>query len=235
MDAIKKLIPLASLRPNPDNPRIIIDTEFVKTKRSLACFAKMLHVRGLAVKADTETDAWIVYGGNTRLTALQQLQAEYDESPENIKAYGADENQISDLSEIFKFGVPCHIMDGFSDDEISRFVVQDNINFGDWNFDALKSQYNTDILQQYGLSENELRIMFADADVNHRRDDEWVGMPDFEVKSNTFRIIIHFEDADEREKFAAHINLPIRKKELGAWSTVWPYTEYEDLKSLRYE
>jgi hypothetical protein len=233
MDAPKILIPLALLRVNPDNPRVILDTEFLKTKRSLACFAKMLHVRGLAAKKQDD-GTWVVFGGNTRLTALQQLEQEI-ESPEKIAAYGADKDQISDLSEIFKLGVPCHNMGGFTDAEIERFIVQDNINFGDWNFDALKQQYNTEILQQYGLSENDLRLMFSDTNVNHRRDDEWIGMPSFETKSNTFRIIIHFEDADEREKFANHISLPIRKKELGAWSTVWPYAEYEDLKSLRYE
>lgn len=60
-------VPIASLRPNPDNPRVIKDDKFRKLVASVRSFPEMLDLRPIVVNADN-----VVLGGNMRLRACQE-------------------------------------------------------------------------------------------------------------------------------------------------------------------
>ena len=61
-----RLVPIADIRPNPDNPRIIKDDKFKKLVASIKAFPQMLELRPIVVNADM-----VVLGGNMRLKACQ--------------------------------------------------------------------------------------------------------------------------------------------------------------------
>lgn len=113
---------LSELKPNPDNPRIIKDDKFRKLVTSIQDFPKMMALRPMVIDA-TGT----VLGGNMRLKALQELK--FKEIPDDwVK-------KASDLTE----------------DEIKRFIVVDNVGFGEHDWDALANGWDLDELQEWGL------------------------------------------------------------------------------------
>jgi hypothetical protein len=63
-------LPLASVKPNPDNPRHITEANYEKLRRSINDMPEMLEVRPLVVNMDN-----VVLGGNMRLKAMQAAGA----------------------------------------------------------------------------------------------------------------------------------------------------------------
>lgn len=59
--------PIADLRPNPDNPRVIKDDKFRKLVESVRQFPQMLELRPIVVRDDLT-----VLGGNMRLQACKE-------------------------------------------------------------------------------------------------------------------------------------------------------------------
>lgn len=110
------------IKLNKSNPRIIKDFKFEKLKKSITEFPKMLELRPMIID-----DQNIVLGGNMRLTALKDLG--YKEIPDNwVK-------RASELTE----------------DEKQRFVIADNVGFGDWDWDILANEWDSDLLVDWGL------------------------------------------------------------------------------------
>ena len=58
---------ISSIKPNPDNPRIIKDDAFHKLVRSIKEFPEMLDIRPIVVNSEM-----IVLGGNMRLRACKE-------------------------------------------------------------------------------------------------------------------------------------------------------------------
>jgi hypothetical protein len=71
--------------------------------------------------------------------------------------------------------------------------------------------------------------------VNDIENNEWVGMPEFEVHEDIPKLIISFETEEERNNFTKTFDIQVRTTNGKAWSTWYPYKEREDLKSQRYE
>ena len=110
------------IKLNKSNPRIIKDYKFEKLKKSISEFPKMLELRPMVIDNDN-----VVLGGNMRLTALKDLG--YKEIPDNW---------VKRASEL-------------TDEEKQRFVIADNVGFGDWDWDILANEWDTDLLVDWGL------------------------------------------------------------------------------------
>lgn len=76
----------------------------------------------------------VVVGGNMRLKALRELG--YTE-------------------------VPVVMADNLSKEELKRFVIADNIPFGEWDHDVLGADYGLEELEQYGFDTKELGLDFG--------------------------------------------------------------------------
>lgn len=113
---------------NPDNPRTISKEKFEKLKKSIKEFPQMLELRPIVVDKNG-----VILGGNMRYEAIQKLGLEVKD--EWVK-----------------------VADKLSDEERRRFIVEDNLGFGDWDFDSLSSQYDVDELVDWGFDEKELQI-----------------------------------------------------------------------------
>lgn len=113
---------LSEIKINPKNPRIIKDDRFKKLVKSVEEFPKMMKLRPIVID-----EQGMVLGGNMRLKVLQHLK--FKEIPDEwVKR--ADE---------------------LTEEEKQRFIVSDNVGFGDWNWDDLASDWDAVKLEEWGL------------------------------------------------------------------------------------
>ena len=113
---------LKDIKSNPNNPRIIKDERFDKLKKSIKEFPKMMALRPMVINQDN-----IVLGGNMRLKALKELG--YKDLPEEwIK-------RAEDLT----------------DEEARRFIIADNVGFGEHDWEMLANEWDSVELEDWGL------------------------------------------------------------------------------------
>ena len=113
---------LKDIKPNPNNPRVIKDQKFEKLKKSIEEFPKMMKLRPMVINADS-----VVLGGNMRLKALKELG--YKEIPDEwVKR--ADE---------------------LTEEEQRRFIIADNVGFGEHDWEMLANEWDAEELEEWGL------------------------------------------------------------------------------------
>lgn len=113
---------LSEIKANPNNPRVIRDDKFEKLKNSIESFPQMLALRPIVVDTDG-----IILGGNMRLRALQDLG--YKEIPDEwVKR--ADE---------------------LTEEQKREFIIKDNVGFGQWEWDMLANEWDSEQLSEWGL------------------------------------------------------------------------------------
>ncbi len=138
----------SSIKLNPANPRIIRDEKYRKLVQSVAQFPAMLDVRGIVVDGQK-----MILGGNQRWRAILDLL----KMPESDLRQACGENETAYtlwgvLRE--KKAVPGKwILDGsaMTDDEIRRFIIADNVEFGEHDWDALANGWDVDELADWGV------------------------------------------------------------------------------------
>jgi len=112
---------LSDIKPNPNNPRLIKDDRFKNLVKSIEEFPKMMKLRPIIVDNNM-----IILGGNMRYKALQELKFK-DIPDEWVK-------KASELNE----------------EEIRRFIIADNIQHGDWDYDLL-ADWDSQEMLDWGL------------------------------------------------------------------------------------
>ena len=152
---------LKDIKPNPNNPRVLRDDKFQKLKQSIAEFPKMLSLRPMVIDENN-----VVLGGNMRLKALQDLGFTDIEE--------AWVKRSSDLTE----------------EEKKRFIIADNVAFGEWDWDTLANDWEVVDLEAWGLD-----IPQFNQDVN---------LDDFfeennEQKEEKFKITLEYNEDDYNE------------------------------------
>lgn len=120
---------IEKLKLNENNPRTISEEKLEKLKKSILEFPKMLELRPIIINED-----YVVIGGNMRLTALIQLG--YKEIPDEWVKVGT-----------------------LKDEEQKRFIIADNVGYGEWNWEDLSSNWNSDELLEWGLDLPETSII----------------------------------------------------------------------------
>ncbi len=124
-----------------------------------------------------------------------------------------------------------------SEAEFLDYNIRDNKvgEFAEWDSKLLASlgtEFDIDLADMgFNLKDIGQIEMVNEGDEN----DEWVGMPEFEAKDDSLRIIIHFEDEEKREEFAKKYPFEIMKRESKAWSTQYPCQGRDDLASVKFE
>ena len=114
---------LSSLKYQKANPRIIKDERFYKLKKSIEEFPKMLELRPMIYNPSTME----VMGGNMRLKALRELG--HKDIPDNwIKS-----------------------AESLTEDERKRFIIVDNVGFGEWDWNILEDDWDSEELTDWGL------------------------------------------------------------------------------------
>ena len=113
---------LSEIKANPNNPRVIKDDKFAKLVKSIKEFPKMMALRPMVINSDN-----IVLGGNMRLKALKKIG--YKEIPDEwVK-------RAEDLTE----------------EETRRFIIADNVGFGEHDWGMLANEWDVEELGEWGL------------------------------------------------------------------------------------
>ena len=113
---------LSKLKVNPGNPRFIKDERFTKLVQSIKDFPQMMSLRPIVVNPE-----FTILGGNMRYKACQHLGMK--EIPDEwVK-----------------------IAEGLTEEEQKRFIIEDNVPFGEWDWDIIANEWNTDELQAWGM------------------------------------------------------------------------------------
>jgi len=127
---------VSQLKLNKKNPRKISPDQMEKLKSSIEKFPKMMSLRSIVYDPDTME----VLGGNQRLLAIRDLGMK--EIPDTW-AKSADE---------------------LTEKEKREFIIRDNIQAGDWDFEILEAEFSEflDSIEEMGLDLPE--IMSQDID-----------------------------------------------------------------------
>jgi len=156
------MIKLTTIKSNPNNPRVIRDEKFKKLVKSIEEFPKMMALRPMVVNKEM-----VGLGGNMRLKALKELG--YKEVPNDwVKS-------AKDLTE----------------EEIRRFIIADNVGFGEHDWEMLANEWNVEELSEWGLD-------IPGFDIAEAGDDELNDLSD-KIKSE-FRIEVICKDEESQEK-----------------------------------
>ena len=116
-------VPVAQIKANPSNPRVLRDEKFVKLKESIQSFPDMLNYRGIVAVTDTD-GKFMVLGGNMRLRAIQDI---------GIKE------------------VPVMLADHWTEEQRREFIIKDNVGFGEWDWEQLANEWDAGELSDWGL------------------------------------------------------------------------------------
>jgi hypothetical protein len=108
------------LKVNPENPQKFDDLD--KLQASIRDFPKMMTLRPMIYDPET----MYVLGGNKRLICIQNLGM--DEIPDTWVKSAVD----------------------LTEDEKKRFIIQDNLQVGTWDWDMLQD-WDSEELEEWGL------------------------------------------------------------------------------------
>jgi len=113
---------LADLTPNPDNPRNIKPEKLDKLAQSIKDFPKMMVKRPIVYDENK-----IIIGGNMRYKAIEKLGM--TEIPDEWTSDASD----------------------FTPEERQRFIMQDNAEMGEHDWDMVANQYELEDLDAWGI------------------------------------------------------------------------------------
>lgn len=151
----------------------------------------------------------VVLGGNMRLKA-------------SIKA-GLEEVSIIKV-------------DSLTEEQKKEFIVKDNASFGDWDWEILQAEWDMDLLSDWGIDVVEWgNTDMLDVVNKGDENDEWVGMPEFDIPDKKPRLIVTFETKDEMEEFCKLKTIKPSKKGGTVWNYNWPEnnTTGDDMTSIK--
>ena len=113
-----QLVPIGTIKNNPNNPRVIKDDKFKKLVQSIKDLPEMAEVRPVVVNTDM-----VVLGGNMRLKAMREAGWK---------------------------DVPIQVVD-WDEDKQRQFIIKDNVSGGEWDWEMLANEWDTEELQEWGL------------------------------------------------------------------------------------
>ena len=114
---------IETVRPNPDNPRLIKDAKFKNLVKSLKDTPELFELRPLICKG--EIGDLIILGGNMRYRAAKELK--YKE-------------------------VPILLCPDLTEEKEKEIIIKDNGDFGEWDFDILANEWSDLPLQEWGVA-----------------------------------------------------------------------------------
>lgn len=112
------------LRKNPNNPRIVKDTMYQKLLASLQSTKGREVFEARPCIVSTRLGKNTIIAGNTRFQAAKDLGWE---------------------------AVPTVIMENLTELEEQEIAIRDNVSNGEWDFDTLYNEWDTEKLEEWGV------------------------------------------------------------------------------------
>lgn len=114
--------PTADLKELPGNPRTIKKDQFEKLKQSIKDNADYFEARPIILS--DRTGELVILAGNQRYKAA--------------KAIGLD-------------AVPTILLEGLTEEREKEIIIRDNVENGDWDWDALANEWDANMLDDWGV------------------------------------------------------------------------------------
>ena len=151
-----RLVELNKVHANKKNPRSISADKFKKLINSLLSLPKMLEIRPIAVDGKG-----VSLGGNMRLRALNEIAkmsaAELSkrlDTIRDVKKKKEDERKaLIDYWVKWLSNPVVTVVDAstLTPAEQKEFIIKDNGDFGQWDYDALANEWDADDLNDWGV------------------------------------------------------------------------------------
>lgn len=138
-------LPLSEITENEANPRKITEDKFKRLLKSVLTFPAMLDIRPIVVDAGN-----FILGGNMRYKVLLHIsQMQMSE----IKKIIGKEKQKAEHWQRFLDNptVPVRKASDLTAEERQRFIIEDNVAFGEWDWDKLANEWDGESLEEWGL------------------------------------------------------------------------------------
>jgi len=177
-------VKITDIKTNPNNPRIIRDEKYKKLLKSIQEFPDMLNKRPIVAFTDKD-GKYVVLGGNMRLKALKELK--YKE-------------------------VPIIVADEWTEEQKHEFLIKDNVGFGEWDWDILANEWDTEKLEDWGL---DIPNWSAGLDVNNMTEDDIDIEEEFDaigITKDIKRVTFIFDSERQAEEYLTNLELKIDKK-----------------------
>jgi hypothetical protein len=182
---------LSDIKPNPNNPRLIKDDKFTKLVKSIQDFPEMMAKRPIVCVTDVDGKIFPL-GGNMRFKALKEIG--YKEIPDTW----------------------IQMADEWTEEQRKEFVIKDNVGFGEWDFEVLANEWDSEQLEDWGL---EVPNWSAGVPENNMQDED----VDIEEEFNAIgtmdgkqRVVFLFDGQDEAESYLNSLNVEFKKANM-AW------------------
>jgi len=145
------------------NPRQITDERFNKLVKSIQQFPKMMKLRPVIYDPLNMS----VLGGNMRLRAiLFIIEIGRKKLIEILKELECPEN-LKYFEPVFDGCIPDEWIkpaDELTQEEKERFIITDNLGFGEWDMDILANEFDMDQFKDWGFDDM-LPIEFPDDEI----------------------------------------------------------------------
>ncbi len=149
-------VKITQVKINSENPRVITSDKFNKLVNSILVLPKMLEIRPIVVD-----NVMKALGGNMRLQALKEIAKWKPEALAQRLASLPDYNRKTEgeraaLVEYWGNWLAkpqVHIINAseLSEDERKQFMIKDNVQFGQWDYDKLANNWDNTRLNEMGM------------------------------------------------------------------------------------
>ncbi len=148
-----KTVKLSQVTINEANPRIIRDEKYRKLIDSLLAFPEMLNIRPIVVD-----NTMTILGGNMRVRALYDIatmgEQELTERINSVKnRTGEEKTLLADKWKAWQDSPTVEVIhaDSLTDEQKKEFIIKDNVGYGEWDFDLLANDWDSELLSTWGL------------------------------------------------------------------------------------
>lgn len=146
-----------------NNPRSITTSNFEKLKKSIQNNPDYFEARPLIIS--DRTGELVVIAGNQRLKASQEL---------GLKQ------------------VPCCILKNLTEEREKEIIIRDNVELGDWDYDLLGNEWETEDLQDWGVDIPAINETdFSEVEETEKKEEIT------NINNKNIKIIFHYKDNKE--------------------------------------
>lgn len=150
---ITQTVKLSQVSVNEANPRIINKDNYRKLVDSILSFPEMLAIRPVVVE-----NTMTALGGNMRCRALYDI-ASMSEQEITERINGLKNKIDVDKARLIAYWKtwqdnPSVIVikaDNLTEEQRKEFIIKDNVGYGEWNFDMLANEWDSELLNGWGL------------------------------------------------------------------------------------
>lgn len=211
---MEKIISLADLKPDPKNAR-------KHTPKNIGMIEASLQQVGAARSGVIDDDGMILAGNGT-YEALASVGIE------RVRVVEADGNEWIVVQR-----------KGLTEEQKRILSISDNrsAELATWDGPTLE-QSGVDLQPWFTPEQLKAQVFLqrpSDGVQKKDQESEWIGMPEYGEVTTSYKLNVSFRTETDRDAFVDKFGLRIDKKEAKAWQTRWPWTDREDLASVRFE